>query len=211
MTETKYKLLDWIDESKLKWHGLTSNKNAFDLLLQNPDKIDKGAFSNKKCQRAMDYLEKHPEKINWEWLSSNVEAIEILKKNPDKIDYANLCINKHPDAIKIIEQNLNKANWWFLSGNPNAIPLLEQNRDKIDWERFSQNPSIFTEIEPSKNVVDVDTNVNAVIEPSLNEKLINSERKLLRYVYMGMISSFFCGFFFALMMSEVSADLQYNI
>ena len=31
-----YVLLDWIDETKLEWFGLSSNPNAIELLEKNP-------------------------------------------------------------------------------------------------------------------------------------------------------------------------------
>jgi hypothetical protein len=55
------KLRDWIDSSKLNWCLLSGNKNAIELLKENPDKIV------------------------WSFLSENHNAIEILKDNPDKI------------------------------------------------------------------------------------------------------------------------------
>ena len=54
MNRPVYKLLDWIDESKLDWQLLSSNKNAIDLLKENQHKID------------------------WSLLSNNPNAIELL-------------------------------------------------------------------------------------------------------------------------------------
>ena len=61
MNKPVYKLLDWIDESKLDWQTLCLNPNAIELLKANPDKI------------------------NWDYLSENPSAIELLRNNKDKI------------------------------------------------------------------------------------------------------------------------------
>ena len=57
------KLRDWIDSSKLNYNLLCLNKNAIELLKENPDKINRVK------------------------LSKNKNAIELLKENPDKIDW----------------------------------------------------------------------------------------------------------------------------
>jgi hypothetical protein len=49
------KLRDWIDSSKLNYKFLSGNKNAIELLKENPDKI------------------------NWITLSRNLGAIELLR------------------------------------------------------------------------------------------------------------------------------------
>ncbi len=51
-----YKLLDWIDISKIDWDYLSYNKNAIHLLERNFDKI------------------------SWSHLSLNINAIHILEK-----------------------------------------------------------------------------------------------------------------------------------
>ena len=60
--EHRWKLLDWIDESKFIPCNLSRNPNALYL------------------------LEKNPEMIDWNWISCNPSAIHLLLKNQDKIN-----------------------------------------------------------------------------------------------------------------------------
>ena len=77
-----YKLRDWIQiqENKIDWRTLSSNKYAIPLLEKNLDKID------------------------WYYLSKNHNAIHILEKNQEKIDWVNLTLN--PNAISLLEKNM---------------------------------------------------------------------------------------------------------
>jgi len=62
-----YKLLDWIDESKLNLFHLNYNSNAVDYLLDNPDKI----------------------KFNYVSLNRNAYHTIITNKNFDNIEHYN--------------------------------------------------------------------------------------------------------------------------
>jgi hypothetical protein len=58
-------------------------------------------------KNAIELLKENPEMINWNILSSNKNAIELLKNNQDKIDYYNLSKNK---GIFIKKINIEKRN-----------------------------------------------------------------------------------------------------
>ena len=85
----KYILLDWININDLNWITLSTNPNAIDLLMENPDKI------------------------HWQYLSMNSNAIELLKENPDKIDYKYLNVNTSIHSLKLrknIDLSYNSSN-----------------------------------------------------------------------------------------------------
>ena len=76
-----YKLLDWIDESKLNLFHLNYNSNSIDYLLDNPDKI----------------------KFNYVSLNRNAYHTIITNKNFDNIEhYMNILIYGSLDFIKMI-------------------------------------------------------------------------------------------------------------
>jgi len=89
---SNYGLLNFIDERKLNYAGLSGNPNAIQFLEQNPDKI---------C---------------WIYLSANPAAIHLLEQNLEKIDWT--WLSKNPAAIHFLEQNPDKINWMMLSQNP---------------------------------------------------------------------------------------------
>ena len=68
------KLLDWIDETQIKWDLLSTNPNAIHLLEQNPHKID------------------------WHYLCANPNAIHLLEQNPDKIIWE--LLSKNPGIFE---------------------------------------------------------------------------------------------------------------
>ena len=74
-------------------------------------------------------------------LSVNPRAIDYLEKNPDKIDWFYLSLN--PAAIPLLQENPDKIDWTWLSANTSALQLLEENQLKIDWWELSKNPEIF--------------------------------------------------------------------
>jgi hypothetical protein len=76
------KLRDWIDSSKLNYNLLCLNKNAIELLKENPHKID------------------------WSTLSRNSEAIELLRKNKNKNDWSQLSYNPNPYAIELLKNKV---------------------------------------------------------------------------------------------------------
>ena len=147
-----YKLLDWIDENKLNWYGLSGNEhpNAISLLENNIDKIKWECLSYNP--NAIPLLEKYQYKMNWVVLSGNPNAIHLLEQNQYMIDW--FMLSKNPNAIHLLEKNLDKVtNWEFLSGNPNAIPLLEANQDKIVWITFSTNPNAIPLLEKNPDKI----------------------------------------------------------
>ena len=122
--ELPLRLLDWINESKLDWIGISGNPSP----------------------NAIQMLKKNPDKIYWNWLSGNssFDAIQILKENPEKINWDYLSGNSSLDAIQMLTTNQEKINWPILSGNPGAIKLLQANPEKIVWKGLSENHHIFT-------------------------------------------------------------------
>jgi hypothetical protein len=120
---------------KIDWHQISSNPNAIELLMANPEEIDWETLSANPG--AIELLKANPEEIYWSMLSENPNAIELLKANPKKINWQMLSGN--PNAIELLKANRKKIFWGMLSGNPNAIELLKANRKKIFWGRLSEN------------------------------------------------------------------------
>ena len=152
MNKPIYKLLDWIDPSKLDWKKLSKNPRAIDLLEKNQDKIDWKSLS--KNPNAIDLLLKNQDKIDWINLSQNPNAIFLLEKNKDKINWIKL--SKNYNAIHLLTENQDKINWLKLSKNPNAINLIKQNLDKCDWHYLSYNPNAIDILNDNKNKIDWD-------------------------------------------------------
>jgi len=146
------KLRSWIDPDKLNFTYLSRNKNAVQLLEQNPlhyDKIGWGNLSVNKSPRAIRLLEQNLDKVDWSYLSMNPEAVDMLERHQDKIDWNELSGNPNPKAIQLLENYVknhperpeySREVWDILSGNPAAIHILEANPSKIDWHWFSENP-----------------------------------------------------------------------
>ena len=110
--EPKYKLRDWIGESRLDWRELGYQPRAIDLLLKNQDKIFWPGFS---CTTsAVDFLSINEDKINWSGLSENVEALDILKTHKDEINWSVLSAEEHPEKVKL----------YFVQSNKGAINFI---------------------------------------------------------------------------------------
>jgi len=129
------------------WEYLSKNPKAIPLLLQNIEHINWSSLCINPCKEAIDLLMQYPDKIDWLEFSANPYAIDVIRQNVDKINYMGLYWN--PCAIDLIETHMvNNAElpeiyWIGLSQNRNAIHILEKNKDKIDWCQLSFNPSIF--------------------------------------------------------------------
>ncbi len=171
--EHRWKLRDWIDESKLDWYGLSSNPNAMYLLEENIDKIDWCELShNTSAVHLLESEEKnsgffkfifrkgrYKSRINWNMLSLNPSAICLLKRNQNKIDWINLSQNTSEWAIHLLEQNPEKIDLDCLSFNSSewAIRLLEQNIERFDeigWNFLSGNPSAICLLEKNRDKID---------------------------------------------------------
>jgi hypothetical protein len=124
--------------------------------------------------RAIEYLEKNPEKIDWVKLSFNPSAIRLLEANQDKIDWSELSLN--PNAIDLLEANKDKIDWDYLSYNPNAIRLLEEkiqtDPDIVNWDYLSLNPNAISLLEANPEKINwsyLSKNENAI--PMLRENM----------------------------------------
>lgn len=159
-----YKLLDWIDVTKLNWSDLSKNENAKNLLEQNPDKINWEKLSENTSPFATHLLEKHPEKINWYVLSRNpsTHAIHMLRQEINRINnrtyvekLVESCVETHMKLMDFFMGTYNyeefvytKIDWYHLSANPGAMELLEEeyNRDprnhRIDPDGLTRNPKM---------------------------------------------------------------------
>lgn len=105
----KMKLLDWIPLDKLNWYNLSMNPNAYDLLIQNKDKIDHESLVNNQNCKTLDLLDLTKlDKDDLEVLNTNPNAIELLQKNPSKINYKFLSENEN--ALELLEKNMKKIN-----------------------------------------------------------------------------------------------------
>ena len=103
---TRYKLLDWIDESKLDFKSLSQNR------------------------RAVFYLKDHLDKVDWYHFSLNPSAIDILEKNINKLKKS---INENINAIELLRTNRYLINVSLLSSNDNGFELLREYKDNINW------------------------------------------------------------------------------
>lgn len=104
---------------KIDWDGISCNPDAYDIIVQNLNKI------------------------NWTWISSNTnpQILSLLKNRVDKIHWLNL--SENPNAIFLLEEHVDNIHWEALSTNHNASHILEKNIDKIVWQYFSENESMF--------------------------------------------------------------------
>ncbi len=97
---------------KVDWDYLSGNKNAIEILKENP------------------------EKINWNHLSSNENGIELLKDNLEKINW--IRISSNPLAIELIKENLEKIDWELLSLNPSIFTydyeLIKKKNQDVNEE-----------------------------------------------------------------------------
>ncbi len=99
-----YKLLDWIDISKINWNNLSENYNAISILEKNIDKVDWNNLSEN--YNAISILEKNIDKVDWLWLSANINAIHILEKKVNKEKWYGLLY-----YFNIFKK---KVNWYYL-------------------------------------------------------------------------------------------------
>jgi hypothetical protein len=170
-----YKLLPWIDESRLVNIGLCLNTNAIDYLVQKPHLMDYGFLSynpnayelllacpNKICERSVslnthkkvtDIVKGH-KTLYWKYICQNPSLIELIKQNFDKIVWDSL--SRNPAAISILKDNLDKISWSDLCINtsPEAIELIKENPDKIDTICLSTNPSAIKYLEENPELID---------------------------------------------------------
>ena len=149
-----YKLLDWIDVTKLIYRTLSKNPNAKNLLEKNPlysshtNKIDWDSLSENTAPWATYLLEQHPEKINWYVLSGNpsTHAICMLRQEINRVNnltytqkLLETCVETHMKCMDFFMGTYNyekyvytKIDWYHLSANPGAMELLE--------EEYTRNP-----------------------------------------------------------------------
>jgi hypothetical protein len=146
-----YELRDWIPLEKLDFRFLSSNPNAMELLLENPEKINWSRLSSNPS--AIQLLEKNKNEIDWFRLCDNPEAIPLMNRllNDSSCDFSKIghikyfysewvLLSQNQNAISILERYLDKINWYWLSTNPSAIHLLEKNMDHIEWSQLNKNP-----------------------------------------------------------------------
>lgn len=156
-----YKLHDWIELDKLDLNTLCLNpklnKECYELLKKNKDKINWEYLSENPSNYAIKLLQENKDKIKWNYLSRNinVKAInmveERLKESTiDSIEIIKtLSFNPNTKAINILKNYLNNYNGWkILSENPNkhAIQMIkdlinedERNIEKIDIVSLARN------------------------------------------------------------------------
>ncbi len=174
--EHRWKLRDWIDESKLEPKALSFNPNSIYFWEKHIDQIDACFYSNPSGyhlinrlvkinsidrphyflsinRSAVHILERNQHLIDWSALSTNTAAIHLLEHNKDKIHWR--CLSGNPAAIHLLEANPEKIDWELLSKNPAAIHLLEQNQDKICWSWLSQNPAAIHLIQQNLDKIDL--------------------------------------------------------
>lgn len=125
-----YKLLDWIDITKLDWGILSCNEHAGDLLTKYLDPVKKSSINI----LAKNFILK---KVDWEYIAQKSMFKYIIEANMDKILMEDLSMNEY--MIDIIEKNLDKVVWDKLSFNSNAMHILKNNIDKINWRSLHRN------------------------------------------------------------------------
>ena len=115
------KLVDWIPEERLNWHGLSMNPRAIHL------------------------LKAHPERINWCNLSRNPGALELLKANRDKINWNFLHLNPNPKIREMLRDHPEHVVESLIDGHlrHEAPPPFEVKDTPLDWYELSANSCIF--------------------------------------------------------------------
>ena len=232
-----YTLLPWIDESLLvniglclnpnainylikkphlmDYNFLSYNKNAYELLMERPDKICERSVSLNTHKKVIDIIKTHknpywkyicqnpelielikenPDKIIWDALSRNPAAVSLLKENLDKISWSDLCINTSPEAIELIKENPDKIDALCLSTNSAAIKYLEEHPDIIDYWGLSWNSAAIHLIEkrPDKiNWMGLSNNPSAIHILQKNQSQIewcqfSNNPSIFQYDYQNM-------------------------
>ncbi len=112
--EHRWKLKNWIDESKLCWYGLSLNPNAMYLLETNSEKIKWNSFC--KNPSGIHIVIQNFEKINWKWF--------YLSKNPAifELDY-----DFFHQRMNLIRKELIEKTW-----HPNRIQLWCLSIDELN-------------------------------------------------------------------------------
>jgi len=100
------------------------NPNAYELILENIDKINKHML----CY------------------NPNQEILELLLEHYSSyIDDALICSN--PNAFELFSSYYqhfpHKIYWEMLCTNPSAINMITQHKKRIHWKMISYNPEIF--------------------------------------------------------------------
>jgi len=146
-----YKLLDWIDKDKLIFTELSTNKNGFDYLMENIDKINYSYMSITNCRNPflLVFMDKNIEQFDIDIMATNEFFYPLIEKYINYLTkWNNLCYNK--SAIKLLEKHIDKIDWNVLSRNLNAIELLKTNMEKICWNELSCNENAIELLE--KNI-----------------------------------------------------------
>jgi len=197
-TLLKYKLIRWINESKiLKCAELSSNINAIDLLTssKNIKYINYNNLSKNRNPEALLLIKKKiieekslskteykklKNKINWDYLSENPIAIELLEEYEDDINWGTICNNSNPKVLKLLEKKIktepDDIEWEELSSNPIAIKLLKKYPDDIDYSGLSANSSDEALQLLKENPDDIDF---AMLSFNKNPKALKLLKKLL--------------------------------
>ena len=159
--EPKYKLLKWIDNTKIDLYYLCANPspNVFNYILENYNMNDINWHVISMNPSAIKFIEKEiingNNNVNWGVLSKNPAAVHILENNINKIDWNILLENesmeaitllcKYPDkinnkifrnkyAVKMIENkidNIEPDDLYYIASNINAIHIIENNMNNI--------------------------------------------------------------------------------
>lgn len=146
-----YKLLPWIDESKLTTIRLCRNKNplAFEIIKKRLGYMTTEDW-HYLCQSyiAKDYLTDNLHKVcDIDDLAYNRAYAHILRHNktlhPDYkksiINWRLLSLKEDYDAIYLLKSNIDKIDWHELSSNSKALYILQEHPDKIDHEQLWMN------------------------------------------------------------------------
>ncbi len=207
--EHRWKLRDWIDESKLDWSYLSSNIRGLYLLEQNKNKINWESLS--KNESAIYLLEKNQDKIVWNELGKNRSAITLLKKRIEYenkknsimmyvgfiIIFLNFFTNIETYLIDIMLitylYNFYIHTWKnkcfstssrsfcvSLNLNPSALKLLEEYPNKIMWNILSRNPSAIDLLEKNENKINLEMMCLNHGAKRIFDNLLLSEEKLKR-------------------------------
>ena len=161
----KYKLLDWIDPTKLDIKGLCQNTHpaAMEMIeeyLDNND-LDKTCWCYLSSNPSAEYiLRRNPDKINWNAASENTSILDLLLENIDEINWeyfaeyqtnAQDFLKKNIDIVRHIPE--------FYS-NPSMIDIIEnminkpETFDMIDWEALSRNTAALPLLERYPDHID---------------------------------------------------------
>ena len=163
-----------IESKNINWGVLSQNYYAFDLLMENKDKINWDKICFNENENIFNFVKNNQNKIDWKFsfkgmykipeISSIImERLSTRKKVFRKIDWFDIC--RYSSNFCLLDKYPQQIRWEILSENPNAIHILEKNLDKISWSSLCRNPNAIKLLEENQDKIDwraLSANPNAI-------------------------------------------------